>query len=167
MTMTKTLGFGASMLALASCLALSACNSQGGVGEMTSGETAGTGLGAVGGGLLGYAIGGGPAGVLIGMAAGGLVGNRIGNGLDGDAQTAAGQAAARAAESNEGQVITWRKTDALWQTEAQGTATPKGALFTDSSGRTCRYVYETVIQNGTQANDTVKLCKGSSGWVAG
>ena len=165
--MTKTLGFAASALALASCLALSACNSQGGVGDMTSGETAGTGLGAVGGGLIGYAISGGPVGVLIGAAAGGLIGNRLGNVLDGDEQTAAGQAAARAAESNEGQVVTWRKTDALFQTEAQGTATPKGGFFTDSGGRSCRYVYETMIKNGTQTTDTVKLCKGSSGWVAG
>jgi osmotically inducible lipoprotein OsmB len=165
--MSKSFATAAGAVALAACLALSGCNANGGIGSMDQGETAGTGLGAVGGGLIGYAITGGPVGVILGAAAGGLVGNRIGNGLDGDAQTAAGQAAARAAESNVGQVVTWRKTDAFFQTEAQGTATPKGAFFTDSSGRTCRYVYETVIQNGTQRDDTVKLCKGSNGWVTG
>jgi len=165
--MSKSFAVAAGVVALATCLSLAGCNSQGGVGEMSSGETAGTGIGAVGGGLIGYAVGGGPAGVLIGMAAGGLIGNRVGNGLDGNAQTAAGQAAAQAAESNVGTVVTWRKTDALWQTEAQGTATPKGSFFTDSSGRTCRWVYETVIQNSQQTDDTVRLCKGSSGWVTG
>ena len=163
MSMSKSLG----ALALAGCVVMAGCNSSGGIGEMSSGETLGTGAGAVGGGLIGYAISGGPAGVLLGMAAGGLVGNRLSNALDGDAQTAAGQAAARAAESNIGEVITWRKTNALFQTEAQGTATPKGALFTDSSGRTCRFVYETTIVNSKQTDDTVKLCKGPSGWVAG
>jgi osmotically inducible lipoprotein OsmB len=165
--MYSKLGATAGLITLAACLALAGCNSEGGVGEMSSGQTMGTGAGAVGGGLIGYAISGGPAGVIIGAAAGGLVGNRLANGLEGDEQTAAAQAAARAAESNEGQVVTWRKTDALWQTEAQGTATPKGPLFTDSSGRTCRHVYETMIKNGQQADDTVTLCKGSSGWVAG
>lgn len=165
--MRRSMGLAPGALALAGCLALAACNSEGGIGEMSSGETAGTGLGAVGGGLIGYAITGGPVGVILGAAAGGLVGNRLGNALEGDEQTAAGQAAARAAEANEGTVITWRKTDALWQTEAQGTASPRGGFVTDSSGRTCRYVYETTIKNSQQTDDTVKLCKGSSGWVAG
>ena len=164
--MRRSMGCAASALALAGCLALSACNSQGGIGDMTSGETAGTGLGAVGGGLIGYAITGGPVGVILGAAAGGLVGNRLGNAMDGDEQTAAGNAAARAAEANVGTVVTWRKTDALWQTEAQGTASPRGGFFTDSNGRTCRYVYETMIKNQQQTDDTVKLCKGSSGWIA-
>lgn len=163
--MRKSMGLAAGALALAGCLALSACNSEGGIGDMTSGETAGTGLGAVGGGLIGYAIEGGPVGVILGAAAGGLVGNRLANYLDGDEQSAAAQAAARAAEANVGTVVTWRKTDALWQTEAQGTATPRGGFFTDSGGRSCRFVYETMIKNSQQTNDTVKLCKGSSGWV--
>jgi len=155
-----------SVVALVACLGLAACNSQGGVGEMSSGETAGTGLGAVGGGLIGYAISGGPAGVIIGMAAGGLIGNRLSNALGGDAQTAAGQAAARAAESTTGETVTWRKTNALFQTEASGTATATGSLFTDSSGRTCRYVRETAVANGKMTEDTVRLCRGPSGWVA-
>src|SRR6516165_5035953 len=125
----KSLG---AVLGLAACLGLSACNSQGGVGNMSSGETAGTGLGAAGGGLIGYAISGSPAGVIIGMAAGGLIGNRMANFLAGDADQAAGQAAARAAEANTGTTITWRKTNVLFETGASGTATPVGALFTDS-----------------------------------
>jgi surface antigen len=154
-------------LGLVACLGLSACNSSGGVGDMSQGETAGTGLGAVSGGLIGYAISGSPAGVLIGMAAGGLIGNRMANFLDGNADEAAGQAAARAAEAPMGTTITWRKTDALFQTEASGTATPAGALFTDSHGLTCRYIRETAVQNQKMTEDTVKLCKTSKGWVAG
>jgi hypothetical protein len=42
----KSLG----ILDLASCLALSACNPSGGIGNMSSGETIGTGAGAAGGG---------------------------------------------------------------------------------------------------------------------
>ncbi len=154
-------------LALAACLGLSACNSSGGVGEMSQGETAGTGLGAVGGGLIGYAIGGSPAGVLIGMAAGGLIGNRLSNALDGSDQQAAAQAAARAAESTAGETIPWRKTNAIFQTTASGYAQAQGALFTDASGRTCRYIKETIIKDNQQTSDTVKLCKGPNGWVAG
>jgi surface antigen len=163
--MSKSIGL--AVVTVAASLALSACNSQGGIGNMSSGETTGTGVGAVGGGLIGYAITGGPAGVIIGAAAGGLIGNRLANGLEGDEQTAAGKAAAQAAEAHTGEVITWRKTDALWQTEAQGTATPAGNLFTDSSGRTCRMIHETMIKNSQQTDDTVKLCKDSSGWTAG
>jgi hypothetical protein len=160
----KSLG---AALGLAACLILSACNSSGGVGNMSSGETAGTGLGAAGGGLIGYAISGSPAGVIIGMAAGGLIGNRLSNALDGNSQEAAGQAAARAAEANTGTTITWSKTNVLFQTEASGTATAVGALFTDSSGRTCRYIRETAVQNEKMTEDTVRLCKGPNGWVAG
>jgi surface antigen len=134
---------------------------------MSSGETAGTGLGAAGGGLIGYAISGSPAGVIIGMAAGGLIGNRLSNALDGDSSSAAGQAAARAAEASTGTTITWRKTNALFQTEASGTATAQGALFTDSTGKTCRYIRETAVQNGKMTEDTVKLCKSPQGWMAG
>jgi osmotically inducible lipoprotein OsmB len=155
-----------SVVALVACLGLAACNSEGGIGGMSSGETAGTGLGAVGGGLIGYAISGGPAGVIIGMAAGGLIGNRLSNALEGGSQQAAAQAAARAAESSTGETVTWRKTNALFQTEASGYATATGPLFTDSTGRTCRYVRETAIANGKTTEDTVKLCRGPSGWVA-
>jgi surface antigen len=159
--MKKSLG----VLALASCLSLSACNPSGGIGNMSSGETIGTGAGAAGGGLIGYAIGGSPAGVLIGMAAGGLIGNRLSNALEGDAQTAAAQAAGRAAESSTGETITWRKTGPFFQTEAQGYATAVGPLFTDTSGRTCRDVRETAITKGKETTDTVRLCKGPNGWV--
>jgi surface antigen len=165
--MRKSVSAAAGVVALAACLGLSACNSSGGIGDMTSGETLGTGAGAVGGGLIGYAITGGPVGTIVGMAAGGLIGNRLGNALDGDEETAAGQAAARAAAANPGEVVTWRKTDALFQTEAQGTATPSGPFFTDSRGRTCRNVHETTIKNGRQTEDTVRLCNSARGWITG
>jgi surface antigen len=103
--------------------------------------------------------------VIIGMAAGGLIGNRLSNALEGDAQTAAAQAAGRAAESSTGETITWRKTGPFFQTEAQGYATAVGSLFTDASGRTCRDVRETAITKGKETTDTVRLCKGPNGSV--
>ena len=133
---------------------------------MSSGETIGTGAGAAGGGLIGYAISGSPAGVLIGMAAGGLIGNRLSNALEGGDESAAAQAAGRAAESSTGETITWRKTGPFFQTEGQGYATAEGPLFTDASGRTCRHVRETAISKGKETTDTVTLCKGPAGWVA-
>jgi surface antigen len=163
----KPFGAGSvAILALSAILSLSACNASGGIGNMTSGETAGTGLGAGGGGLIGYAISGSPAGVLIGMAAGGLIGNRMANFLDGDSDQVAGQAAARAAEANTGTTITWSKTNAFFQTEATGTATSVGPLFTDNAGRTCRNIHETAVQNNKMTEDTVTLCKGPNGWVS-
>jgi len=148
-------------------LGLAGCNSSGGVGDMSQGETIGTGAGAAGGGLIGYAISGSPAGVIIGMAAGGLIGNRLSNAMDGDDQQAAAQAAARAAESTTGEAVTWRKTNAIFQTTGSGYAQAVGPLYTDASGRTCRLIKETFIKEGQQpVVDNVTLCKGPSGWVA-
>ena len=55
-----------------------------------------------------------------GVAAGALIGNRLSNFLEGDEQTAAAQAAARAAELPTGQKVTWKNTDALSQTAGSG-----------------------------------------------
>jgi hypothetical protein len=41
-----------------------------------------------------------------------------------------------------------------------------GPPLTDASGRTCRYINETTITKGKETSDTVKLCKGPSGWVS-
>jgi len=73
--------------------------------------------------------------VLIGMAAGGLIGNRMSMRWTA-MRHRAGQAAARAAEASTGTTITWRKTNAIFQTEASGTATAVGALFRSSTGWT-------------------------------
>ena len=152
-------------LVLAASLALSACSENGGLAGMDSSQTLGTGAGAAAGGLAGFLITGGPVGTIIGVAAGGLIGNRLSNYLEGDEQTAAGQAAARAAEMPTGEKVTWQKTDALFQTAGSGWAASTGGPFKDSSGRTCRFVREVVTKKGQTTEDTVKLCKGSTGWV--
>ena len=150
---------------LAAVLALGACEntSDGGVGGMSRGQTYGTAGGAIVGGLAGYAISGGAVGALIGAAAGGVIGNRLGNWLEGDSQQAAAQAAASAAES--GQKVTWRKTGATFQTAQEGWASPAGAAYTTADGRTCRSIRQSATQAGETKEDTVTLCKGTSGWV--
>jgi len=152
--------------ALAATLALSACSSEnGGLMGMDSNQTLGTGAGAAAGGPAGFMITGGPVGTVVGVAAGALIGNRLSSFLEGDEQTAAAQAAARAAELPTGQKVTWKKTDALSQTAGSGWAESTGTSFQDSSGRSCRFVRQSATKGGQTAEDTVKLCKGPTGWV--
>src|ERR1700690_3580563 len=151
-------------LSLAASLALSACNGQnGGLGGMDSSQTLGTGAGAVAGGLAGFLITGGPIGPVIGVAGGALIGNRLANFLEGDEQSAAAQAAARAAELPTGEKVTWKRTDALFQTAGSGWAAASGAPYRDSAGRTCRFVRQLVTKGDKTTEDTVKLCKGNTG----
>jgi surface antigen len=157
-------------LALGALVTLAACDTSsgfGGIGGMSQSQTIGTGAGAAAGGLAGYLISGGPAGTLLGAAAGGVIGNRLGNYLEGDAQQTAAQAAARAAEVPTGQRVTWQKTGAYFQTAAHGWASPTDEAFRDSSGRTCRHIHESATSSGSIQEDTVTLCKGSTGWAPG
>lgn len=148
--------------ACAAALTLAACETSGGIGGMSRGETVGTAGGAVAGGLTGYALSGGPVGVLIGAAAGGLIGNRLGNWLEGDAQQAAAVAAARSAEP--GERVTWRRTGATFQTTEEGWASPAEAAYTARDGRTCRAIRQSATQGNETTEDTVTLCKGATGW---
>jgi len=150
-------------VAFLGALSLAACESSGGIGGMSQGQTIGTAGGAVAGGLAGYAISGGAVGALIGAAAGGLIGNRLGNWLEGDAQQAAAHAAARSAES--GERVAWQKTGVTFQTTQEGWASPAGAPYTASDGRTCRAIRQSATQGNETREDTVTLCKGASGWV--
>lgn len=156
-------------VALAALLALTACentfNDDGGVGGMSRSETIGTGGGAVAGGLAGYLLTDNAAGALIGAAAGGLVGNRIGNYLEGDDETAAAKAAARAAELPADRRVTWERSGATFQTAAKGWASAVGEPYQDDNGRTCRRVHQEVTKGDTALEDTVILCKGTKGWV--
>jgi osmotically inducible lipoprotein OsmB len=148
-----------SALALAALLGLSACE--------TENQTLGTGAGAVAGGVAGYLITGGPIGTIIGAAAGGVIGNRMANFLEGDSQTAAAEAAARAAQVPTGQIVTWKKSNALFQTVATGWASPVSGPYTDSSGRTCRQIREQATRNGQTREDQVRLCNTARGWIPG
>ena len=153
-------------LSLAASLALSACGAQnGGLGGMDSSQTLGTGAGAAAGGLAGFLITGGPIGTVIGVAGGALIGNRLANFLEGDEQSAAAQAAARAAELPTGQRVTWKRTDVLFQTAGSGWAAATGSPYRDSGGRSCRFVRQVAAKGDKTTEDTVKLCKGGTGWV--
>jgi surface antigen len=156
-------------LALVSLVTLAACETSsggsGGVGGMTQSQTIGTGAGAVAGGLAGYLISGSTSGTLIGAAAGGLIGNRLGNYLEGDEKKAAALAAVRAAESPTGERITWKRSGVYFQDAANGWASPTGAEFRDSSGRTCRPIRQSATKNGNTQEDTINLCKGPAGWM--
>ena len=150
------------VVAFAGALALAGCEGSNGFGGMSREQTLGSAGGAVVGGLAGYAISGGAVGALIGAAAGGVIGNRLGNFLEGDAENAAALAAARSAES--GEKVTWKKTGATFQTTQEGWATPTGAAYTASDGKTCRSIRQSATQAGQTREDTVTLCKGASGW---
>ena len=58
------------------------------------------------------------------------------------------QAAARAAELPTGQKVTWKKTDALFQTAGSGWAESTGTSFQDSGGRSCRFVRQSATKGG-------------------
>ena len=154
-------------LALALGLALTACEGMdngGGVGGMSREQTIGTGGGAVAGGLAGYLLTKGAGGALIGAAAGAVIGNRLGNYLEGDEETAAAKAAARAAELPTGERVTWEKTGATFQTQASGWASPVNEPF-NRDGRTCRRIEQSATKGGTTTEDSIILCSGADGWV--
>ena len=155
-------------LAVVALLGLSACatssDGSSGIGGMTQSQTLGTGAGAAAGGVAGYFITGGPVGAIVGAAAGGLIGNRLANYLSEDAQEIAADAAIRAATVPTGQHITWQKTNAFFQPEWTGWASPTNEPFQDSGGRTCRNIRLSATKDGSTQQDTITLCRGSSGW---
>lgn len=150
-------------VALAGAISLAGCESTGGMGDMSREQSTGTAGGAVVGGIAGYAISDSAVGALLGAAAGAVIGNRIGNWLEGDATKAAAVAAARAAES--GEMVTWKKTGATFETTQEGWARPGGPAYTAWDGRTCRPIRQSATQNGQTREDTVTLCKGPTGWA--
>lgn len=108
--------------------------------------TAGTILGAIGGGLLGSQIGGGK-GQLIAVGAGTLlgafIGSQIGESLDKADVDYARRAQDRAHTAPIGQQITWRNPE----TGNAGTVTPRRE-GTDAGGHPCREYQTTVTVGG-------------------
>ena len=80
-------------------------------------------------------------------------------------RVAAPMLASSAAELPTGERVTWKKTDALFQTAGSGWAASTGSAFQDSGGRTCRFVRQSATKGDQTTDDTVKLCKGATGWV--
>jgi len=155
--------------AVVALLGLSACETSsggsGGIGGMTQSQTLGTGAGAAAGGVAGYFISGSPIGAVVGAAAGGLIGNRLANYLSDDAHEVAADAAVRAASVPTGQHVTWQKTDAFFQPEWTGWASPTNEPFQDGRGRNCRNIRLSATKDGNTQQDNITLCQGSSGWA--
>jgi hypothetical protein len=47
----------------------------------------------------------------------------------------------------------------------RGRAAATGSAFQDNGGRTCRFLRQTAMKGSQTPEDTVKLRKGSTGWV--
>ena len=151
-------------LALAIGLGLTACGDQNGGGGLLDLNALGAGSGNSSGAPAGYVITGGSEGTVMGVGAGGLTGGKVGDLLDGGDKAAAGESAARAAELQIGEKVTWAKSDTQ-PPPANGWASPSGSAFQDTGGRSCRFVHEQATLGDHTAEDTVKLCNGSTGWV--
>lgn len=131
---------------LALALGLAACappeqRTPGVIGEANK-TTAGTVIGAIGGGLLGAQVGRGGgrlAAIAVGTLLGGFIGHQIGESLDRSDIEYARRAQERAYYAPIGQEITWNNP----QTGHAGAFIPQRD-GTDRAGRYCRE-YQTVI----------------------
>ena len=124
-------------------------------------QTLGTGIGAVGGGLLGSQIGKGHgqlwatgAGVLLGA----LVGSEIGKSLDDADRAAMSHAQSQAYTAPVGEPIAWNNPES----GHSGTivATRDG---TTSSGRYCREYTQTINIGGQQQQGVGRACQNPDG----
>jgi surface antigen len=143
-------------------LSLSACADGGtGPGGWGTKQTIGTGVGAVGGGLLGSQIGHGTgrlwatgAGVLLG----GLIGNSIGSSLDNADRAQAARAQERAYAAPIGQPISWNNP----QSGNSGTFTPVRD-GTAANGQYCREYQSTVVIGGQAKQAYGTACRQPDG----
>lgn len=123
--------------------------------------TAGTVLGAIGGGLLGSQIGGGK-GQLIAVGAGTLlgafIGHQIGESLDKADVDHARRAQERAHVVPVGQQITWSNPDS----GHSGTITPRRE-GTDTAGNYCREYQQTVTVGGKTEQAYSTACRQPDG----
>ncbi len=152
-------------LAAALALTLAACASPeerrpGEVGAANK-TTAGTVLGAIGGGLLGSQIGGGK-GTLIAVGAGTLLGaflgKSVGESLDRADVNYANQAQTKAHVAPVGQQISWSNPE----TGHSGTVTPRRE-GTDASGNTCREYQQTITVAGKTEQAYGTACRQADG----
>jgi surface antigen len=148
------------MTALATAMllpALSACTE----GQGLSGQTVGTGLGAVGGAVLGSQFGEGSGktvAAVVGALAGAWVGNKVAQGMTSQDQGLYNGAATKAATAPVGQQITWYNP----QSGNQGTIVPvrEGR---DSNGSACREYQQTVTVGGKTERAYGTACKQADG----
>jgi len=133
-------------------------------------QEAGTGIGAVAGGVGGALIarnnGINPvAGAVVGAVAGGIIGNAIGKALDDEERRQLALATQRAANAPAAQnqppaKVAWKRTDpATKQVTASGWVVPKTDPYERADGTTCRDVTQTVEKSGETQSQDVTLCK--------
>lgn len=136
---------------------LSACSE----GQGLTGADVGTGLGAIGGAVVGSQFGGGSGktvAAVAGALAGAWIGNKVAKGMTAQDQTYYEGAANKAAVAPVGQQITWSNP----QSGNQGTIIPvrEGR---DSSGSACREYQQTVTIGGKTERAYGTACKQADG----
>jgi surface antigen len=141
-----------------------------GCGAPGSRQQAGTGIGAVAGGITGGLIarnsGLNPVGgAVIGAVAGGLVGGAIGRSLDEEERRQLALASEMAAEQPvvpkaPPKKVQWKRTNPETKTvTASGWVVPKSEPYQKPDGTTCREVTQNVSKNGETQSQDVTLCR--------
>ncbi len=150
------------VLAIVAALGITGCDtSRGGVAGMGQKQTAGTVLGAAGGGLLGSTVGKGSGRLVavgLGAVLGGLLGSEIGNSLDKADQAHAARAYERAGDSPIGETITWRNPES----GNYGTVTPSRE-GQSSDGRYCREYQSSIYVGGQYEQGVGTACRNPDG----
>ena len=138
------------VLLLALSLSVFGCASQG---------QTGAGMGAIGGALIGQAIGHNAAGTLIGAAVGGGLGYMIGNEMDKNDATMIN----RVYESQPtGRTSSWRNPD----NGAEYSVTPRKP-YKNRSGQNCRDAEILATVNGRPERIIQRACRDNQGnWIA-
>lgn len=141
-----------------------------GCGAPGSRQQAGTGIGAIAGGVTGGLIakrtGFDPvAGAVVGAVAGGLVGSAIGKSLDEEERRQLALASELAAEQPvvphaPPKKVQWKRTNPETKTvTASGWVVPKSDPYQKPDGTTCREVTQSVDKNGQTQSQNVTLCR--------
>lgn len=147
--------------ALIGSLGLAACENPNGAGNWGTKQTVGTGLGAVGGGLLGSQIGGGKGRIVtgaLGAVLGGLLGNEIGASLDSADRAEMARAGDRAYSAPIGQGISWNNP----QSGNSGVIVPVRD-GRDQSGAYCREFNQKVTIGGQTQSAFGTACQQPDG----
>lgn len=142
-------------------LGLAGCQNMDGSGMAWNKQTAGTGIGALAGGLAGSQLGSGSgrlwatgAGVLLGALAGGS----IGQSLDKADMMYAERASSQAHTSRIGEEIRWNNP----QSGNYGTITPVRDGYSNS-GRYCREYQQTITVGGRRETGYGTACQSANG----
>lgn len=150
---SKILTAGALVVALGACQSLN---------NMSSGQTAGTLLGAAGGGFLGSQVGKGTGravAIAAGTFLGAVVGHELGGRLTETDKRQAAQTANNAFEyQSSGTTSSWRNPD----TGNGGTVTP-GPAATQSNGQPCREYTTSIVVDGKTEYARGTACRNGDG----